>query len=90
MLTPKRAGYGVLTDPTGTKEYDTCTCKHCNNAWVVRSSDPNNKGDPGGWCRICMKPICPKCSGKPCEPFTQKLDRYEAKQKFIRNFDAEI
>lgn len=87
MLTPKRAGYGVLVGPGYTKEYDTCTCKHCNKAWVVRSNDPNNKGDPGGWCRMCNAPICPECAGKECKPFLVKLDEIEAKDRLTRELE---
>ena len=85
MLTHKRAGYGVITSPNGITEMDTCTCKHCNKVWIVRDSK-SKKQDLGGWCRTCQAMICSKCAGKPCKPFEKKLDEYEAKMKFVREF----
>ncbi len=82
-LTPKRAGYGVITGPDGIKEFDTCNCRHCGRAWIVKSNDPNNKADPGGWCMVCNAMICPTCAGKECKPFLRKLEEYEKRQKLF-------
>lgn len=83
-LTPKKAGYATITGPKGTKEYDTCTCAHDNRVWVVRSSIKGIKADPGGFCRLCMKMICPRCVGKACVPFERKLKIYEDRQRMLR------
>lgn len=83
MLTPKRSGYITLTSHKVTYEADTCTCKHCNKAWIIRSTK-KGEGDPGGWCRICSAPICPDCAGKECMPFEKKLKIYESKQKLFK------
>lgn len=83
-LTPKKAGYGVIIGPGYTKEFDTCTCKHCNRVWVIRSTE-KGKGDPGGWCRICSAPICPFCSDKPCFPFEEKIKRAEESERFVKS-----
>ncbi len=72
----------MIIGPGSTEEMDTCTCKHCNKVWYVRGTAI--KSNPGGWCRMCMAPICPQCAGKECVPFLKKLDEYEAKQKFYR------
>jgi hypothetical protein len=85
LLTPKRAGYATLVGPGYQYEADTVTCCHCNSAWYVRSSNPAIKADPGGWCRMCMKAICPKCADKGgCKPFLRKLEEYEAKQRMFK------
>lgn len=84
MLTPKRAGYATITYSKGVKEFDTCTCCHCGRVWVTRSTE-KGQGDPGGWCRLCMKPVCPTCAGKECKPFLRKLDEYEQRQKLFKD-----
>ncbi len=49
-LTNKRAGYLTITSPKEkTYEADTATCRHCNRAWIIRSTK-KGEGDPGGWC----------------------------------------
>ncbi len=86
MLTPKKAGYGVLTGPGYVREFDTCTCKHCNCAFIVRSSDPNNPAVRGGFCGKCYAPTCPTCQKKPCKHFMIKLEEMEARDRFNLNF----
>lgn len=37
-----------------------------------------------GFCRSCMKPVCPICAGKPCSNRFKRMDEKEkAAQKFI-------
>ena len=81
--TNKRAGYGVITHPHYTREFDTCSCRHCGRAWIVKSNDPNNKADPGGWCMVCNAMICPTCAGKECKPFLKKLEEIEARDRLF-------
>lgn len=66
-------GYATISGPEGIQEIDTFTCFHCNSIVHV-------KGDPGGFCRHCMKLICPKCVGQGCTPFLKKLERWENRQ----------
>src|SRR5947209_8098723 len=56
----KPGGYGIIFGPLGThKEWDTFTCAHCNVVVPVKPKcDP---ADLGGQCRLCDKPVCPKC-----------------------------
>lgn len=77
-----KTGYATIIGPGQYKEYDTLTCIHCGSVWAVRSSD--GKGDPGGWCRLCDKPICPHCAGKDCFPFKRKLYLYERRQDLFK------
>jgi hypothetical protein len=84
MITQKRAGYATISGPEGIKEFDTCTCKHCNKVWVVKSTE-KGQGDLGGWCRMCMAPICPECADKGCYPFMKRLLKYEQRQKMLNN-----
>jgi len=80
---PKRAGQGVIVGPSYVKEFETCTCFHCNVVWVTRSTEPHVKTDLGGWCQMCMRMICASCSGKSCLPFEKKLELYERRDKLF-------
>lgn len=83
-VTPKKAGLAEIVGPGGdVKSFDTVTCFHCNKAWVIRSTEPG-QSDPGGWCRLCMRAICPVCADKGCVPFETKLKKYEDSQKFAK------
>jgi hypothetical protein len=85
-----RAGYATIVGPGVKTESDTCTCKHCCRVWVTRSSDPAVKGDLGGFCRICMRMICPTCAGKPCFPFEKKLDLYEKRSDLFKKMGLKL
>lgn len=80
----KGTGYGDITGPGKTEEFDTCTCKHCGGVWVIKSTE-KGQADPGGWCRLCTVPICPKCADKPCLPMEKRLQTYEDKQRFAKD-----
>ena len=83
-ITPDHAGYATIIGPGKTKEADTCTCAHCNRIWNMRANDPAFKPQLGGWCRLCSKPICPRCDGKGCMPFLKKLEMYERRQDLFK------
>ena len=82
-LTHKRAGVATIIGPGVNNEFETCTCNHCNRVWVTRSTVKGN-GDPGGFCRLCMKMICPTCVGKSCMPFEKKLKLYESRNDLFK------
>ncbi len=84
-----KSGYATITSPQGVKEYDTCTCKHCNAVWTIRSTE-KGQGDPGGWCTICARPICPNCVGKECFPLERRLELYEKSEKLFRDMGLEL
>lgn len=77
-------GYLVITDPNsrGPVEHDTFTCHHCNRIVVVPT-----KAAPdtvGGFCRMCMKMVCPSCVEGNCTPFEKKMEAMEAQEHFRR------
>jgi hypothetical protein len=76
-------GYALLTGPEQFKESDTFTCVHCNG--IVFVTPLTNPADLGGWCGCCAKPICKKCTGKPCVPFLKKLDAMESRERMLKN-----
>ncbi len=81
-------GYVHIGDPGGNSlEADTATCCHCNAVWVLRASDPA-KGNLGGWCRNCMDAVCPRCAGLDCTPFLKRIERYEARNRFLSDVEA--
>jgi len=80
-----KRGYATVTGPRGVHESDSVTCKHCGRAWWVTSTDPHVKTDPGGWCRLCMAPICATCVDKPCLPLEQRLTQYERRAALFRS-----
>lgn len=91
MATPARAGYATIVGPGApVKEFDTLTCAHCGRAWCVRTSSPSTTADPGGWCRLCMKPVCPTCAGKECVPFLRRLELYERRQDLFRSMGLSL
>lgn len=64
---------------------DSFTCAHCN---CVRFVKPLQRAeDMGGICHLCgdkHRPsfICEWCVGKPCDPFEEKLQRLERRDRF--------
>jgi hypothetical protein len=83
MLKP--GGYAVIFGPLGVqKECDTFSCCHCNS--VVHIKPKCNPSDLGGQCRLCDKPVCPKCVGKGCAPFEMKLEKWEARDRALRSY----
>lgn len=77
-------GYAVIVDPNAPlREHDTFTCHHCNAVVFVKAGcDPS---EAGGFCRLCYKHICGPCADKGvCEPFEQKLEAMERRDRFMR------
>ena len=86
VLTPHQGlGYATITDRRGTREFDTCTCIHCNRVWAIAGGP---MADLGGWCRLCQQPICSHCAARGgCQPFEDKLDRYEARMRLYAQME---
>jgi hypothetical protein len=83
MLKP--GGYAFTFGPNGVQqELDTFTCCHCNS--VVHIKPKCNPADLGGQCRLCDKPICPRCLGKGCTPFEKRLEQVEARDRALRSY----
>jgi hypothetical protein len=82
----REGGYVCLTDPEhGVREASTFTCAHCNKVVVVPPrADPDKLG---GFCRMCMKMICPTCVDTgTCDPFEKKLELAEASYHARRSY----
>ena len=80
-------GYAYAIDYGGNvcDETDTFSCIHCNA--IVPVKPKQRPEDLGGWCRMCAKPICPKCADKgSCDHFEKKLARIEASQGARRSY----
>lgn len=84
-------GYATIVDPgKGVEEFDTISCIHCGGISMTRSRLTNNlevmvfRADgthymkEAGFCRSCMKPICPRCVGKGCNNRFRRLEAEEA------------
>lgn len=83
----KVQGYATWTDPdlgTTTKERDTFTCCHCNKiVFIEPKADPSTLG---GFCRLCMKGVCPTCHNKgTCTPFEKKMEKDEARARLLKS-----
>jgi hypothetical protein len=87
---------------SGVQEFDTLTCIHsyCRGSVsmtrskngkieiMVFRADGTHYMKEAGFCRSCMAPICPICTGKPCSNKFAKLDEdemraYQAQQRFV-------
>jgi hypothetical protein len=77
-------GYAVVTSPDGRREADTFTCAHCNSLVIVK--DGQTADDCGGFCRLCMDLVCPRCAGSNCAPFEKKLEQQEAAYHARRSY----
>ena len=96
----KPQGYAVITSPdsgranldgfqcaelqSGSNEYDTTICNHCNSITHVKAR--MRPEDIGGLCKICMGLICPKCLDFPCIPFLKRLDEVEKRDIARRSY----
>lgn len=77
MLRPQ--GYLVGVSEEGVvREADTFTCAHCQTIVVVKPGA--SASAMGGWCRLCDKPVCPRCSSGACVPFEKKLEAMERRR----------
>ena len=82
-------GYARETGPDGfRKEVDTFTCGHCQRVIFVKPGPSSGGID---MCRVCMRMICGHCfaalsaPGGRCDPFEKKLERSEARGRFLRS-----
>jgi hypothetical protein len=84
-------GYATISDPGvgSLQEFDTVSCIHCGGISMTRSlsgtlevmvyrADGTHYMMEAGFCRSCMKPICPRCVGKPCDNRFKRMEREEA------------
>ena len=67
-------------------ELDTFTCAHCGS---VEHVQPRVDVNAVGFCRSCMKPICARCSSKPCAPFEKRLIESEERSRFRAIIDGD-
>lgn len=82
----------IIGDPEhtfGMPEHDLVNCIHCSSIAMSRSSatgklevmvfraDGTHYMKECGFCRSCMKPVCPKCDGKPCDNKFRRMEQQE-------------
>jgi hypothetical protein len=79
----REQGYAVWTGPGGLTEKSTFTCCHCNSIVFLKAKAPAE--ECGGFCRLCMKPICSKCCDKACVPFEKRLEQMESRDRMLRS-----
>ena len=81
----KPQGYAILFDAGGIhNEADSFTCGHCNAITLVKPKmDPT---ELGGLCKCCMRMICKRCVGQPCDVIEKKLERMEASYHARRSY----
>lgn len=74
-----RNAHGLLiyTDASGAvQQIDTYRCGHCG--LPVPVTPKQNAADVGGFCRVCMENVCPRCCGTGlCDPFESKIEARE-------------
>ena len=81
--TLRRPGGRMLVSGDQDVETDTFTCAHTQRVVeITRHSVPGVDYD---FCRGCMKPIAKEAIGKGCDPFEKKLERHEARGRFLRD-----
>lgn len=82
----KPQGYACISDPEeGVRECDTMTCAHCNRVTHIKPT--MRPEDMGGFCRMCMKPICVKCTDEgSCTPFEKRLEEIEERDRIRRSY----
>jgi len=79
-------GYAQIFYPI-VKEFDTFTCSHCNS--IAKMKPFHRPEDTHGFCDKCCKLICPRClnkakkNGEKCDPWEEKMQRAEARYKFL-------
>jgi hypothetical protein len=80
-------GYAVIVGPGGQqKEFDTATCAHCNKVYCISTNSKEMSPEPIIWCSLCQDRICVTCAKKPCLPFEKRLEEYERKSQFGREY----
>lgn len=78
-------GFQVAETSGGVAEFDTFSCCHCGR--IIHVQARQRPEDIGGFCRQCMKPVCPTCVdiGR-CDPLEKKLERAEARDRALRSY----
>jgi predicted amidophosphoribosyltransferase len=70
----------VVRDGRIADEGDVAVCAHCQAVVAVRAKDGV------GWCARCAAPVCPRCEAAAvCRPFERRLERLEARDRFLRS-----
>lgn len=69
---PPTFSYNEEFGGSSTRQTELLTCRHCNKTEPVRI---------GMICANCGGPTCQACQLLPCDPFTEKLRRYEQSTK---------
>lgn len=91
-------GYGVITAPGVTCEYDTLTCGHCNaivftkpgsasTTYLLPGRLPDQpwREEPGAGCRVCMRAICLRCCAEGrCTPLEARIEAMEGKRRLLQ------
>lgn len=94
-------GTAIIVDPNApVRELDTITCAHCQRIVFIKPGlvrqgfdagspdNPDTEHDPGGFCRVCMSPVCgPCCDDGRCVPFEVKLLKMEGRKAFLRGVE---
>jgi hypothetical protein len=75
---------GQITDPGREliREVHASTCSHCTA--VTEYASQRDMMDHVEICRGCMRLICLRCAGKPCDPAEAKAERMEAADRIRR------
>lgn len=67
-------GYLIVTDVSGTVEYDTRSCPHCGGHFVIVPGS----GRLRHFCTLCNAPTCDKARCYEHDPFARRLDLVES------------
>ena len=80
----RRSGYITITDPeTGTREFDTITCFHCQQ--LVHWATSYEFVARTGGCGVCGKVICISCVNLGvCTPWEVQMVKAENNARFRR------
>lgn len=78
-------GFQCIEAREGVTEFDTMACGHCNR--IIHIQARQRPEDVGGFCRQCMRAICPTCvdTGR-CDPLEKKLERWEDRERTLRSY----
>ena len=78
-------GFQCIETREGQNEFDTLACGHCNR--IVHVQARQRPEDIGGFCRQCMRAICPQCTDHGgCDPLEKKLARWEERERTLRSY----
>ena len=79
VITSRREnGAFIYFTEHGETHYKSLQCGHCGLHWQVV------KGNEGGWCLSCMKPICYKqICNEECVPYEAQMEIEEGNRKTL-------